>query len=226
MFVCGVILNIVFIVNFHKQVKGKDKEFERWRKQKWFASNCFLVLAGATSLTMYRLIYCRLFRLQVMNVKVNRPWPTLVRPILIFTWIKFVVFNVPLIIVDLVGTAPLAWGNQVYMTMVESCVLSFISLALMIWETLKRNELIQREGKQLNMDKMELLGDDDDDGSMAKLTGGFGSVVPGPERLGKGGRKGATPVSIWDALDKPGPATPRTLKLRVEQFQNVLNRIK
>ena len=42
-FCCGVILNLVFIVHFHKQVKGTDKEFERWRKRKWCASNCCLL---------------------------------------------------------------------------------------------------------------------------------------------------------------------------------------
>ena len=154
--ISGMILNVVFIVNFHKQVKGKDKEFERWRKQKWLASNFFLIIAGCFSLTLYRLIYCRLFRLQATSVKLSRPQPFL-RPILIFTWIKFLVFNIPLIIVDLIGTGPLAWGNQCYMTMVESCVLSFCSLVLMLWETVKREELIVRESYRLNLDKMELL---------------------------------------------------------------------
>jgi len=97
------------------------------------------------------------------------------RPILIFTWIKFLVFNVPLIIVDLIGTGPLAWGNQCYMTMVESCVLSFCSLILMLWETVKRNDLIQRESYRLKLDKMELLDHPDLDGSAAKA-GGYGAL--------------------------------------------------
>lgn len=72
-FVAGVIVNIVFIVNFHKQVKGTDRQFERWRKQKWIASNFYLVVSALLSVTMYRLIYCRLFRLDIMTVKLNRP---------------------------------------------------------------------------------------------------------------------------------------------------------
>ena len=174
-FCCGVILNLVFIVHFHKQVKGTDKEFERWRKRKWCASNCCLFMAGGCSLTLYRLIYCRIFRLQSMSVRLSRPQPFL-RPILMFTWIKFLIFNIPLIIVDLVGTAPLAWGNQCYMTMVESCVLSFCSLILMLWETVKRKELIRREGKQLTLEKMELLDETDMDRSYTKTStfGGLG----------------------------------------------------
>lgn len=73
MFVSGIVLNMVFVVNFHKQVKGKDKEFDRWRKKKYFAANFFLALAGGISLTLYRLIFCRLFRLDMMDVKVSKP---------------------------------------------------------------------------------------------------------------------------------------------------------
>jgi uncharacterized membrane protein len=132
-FISGIILNLIFVVNFHKQVKGKDKEFDRWRKRKWCAANFFLVIAGSISLTLYRLIYCRLFRLDMMSVKVSKPQPFL-RPILIFSAIKLLVFNVPLVIVDIYGFSILAWGNQVYMTMCESLILSIISLILMIWE--------------------------------------------------------------------------------------------
>ena len=230
-FSCGVILNLVFIVHFHKQVKGTDKEFERWRKRKWCASNCCLFMAGGCSLTLYRLIYCRIFRLQAMSVKLSRPQPFL-RPILMFTWIKFLVFNIPLIIVDLVGTAPLAWGNQCYMTMVESCVLSFCSLILMLWETVKRKDLIRRESRQLTLEKMEVLDEADVDGSYTKTPtyGGLGQVRPGGggRTTGGGRTRGATPLrGPFDLVEqlggtKKGPASPRTLKLRVEQLQNVI----
>lgn len=74
------------------------------------AANFYLIISGAFSMTLYRLIFCRLFRLDVMSVRVNRPKQFL-RPIFIFTWVKFIVFNVPLIIVDFVGTSALDWGN-------------------------------------------------------------------------------------------------------------------
>ena len=51
-FMSGLALNFVFVVNFHKQVKGTDKEFERWRKQKSCASNALLALAALPSLTL------------------------------------------------------------------------------------------------------------------------------------------------------------------------------
>lgn len=165
-FISGLALNFVFVVNFHKQVKGTDKEFERWRKQKSCASNTLLALAALPSLTLYRLIYCQLFRLDMLSVKVSRPQPFL-RPILIFSWIKFAIFNVPLVIVDIYGIAVLEWGNQCFMTMVESCILSFCSLFLMIWETRNRTSLILKEDKSIgkhyekNMMELELLEDED-----------------------------------------------------------------
>lgn len=157
MFISGLILNFVFIVNFHKQVKGKDKEFDRWRKKKQFASNVYLILSGSVSLTIFRLIYCRLFRLEVMDVKVSRVQPFL-RPLMIFTWIKILVFNLPLIIVDIYGLSILSWGNQCYMTMVESLMLSIISVMLMFWEKKNILNLITREGQQINLDKLQPQG--------------------------------------------------------------------
>ena len=53
----------------------------------------------------------------------------------------------------------------------------------MLWETVKRNDLIQRESYRLNLDKMELLEHPDLDASAAK-GGGFGAlsqVIPGIE---------------------------------------------
>ena len=69
-------------------------------------------------------------------------------------------FNIPLIIVDFIGTANLPWGNQCHMTMVESMTLSFFSLLFMIWEGLKRDELLTREQIGLKMDKFEALEED------------------------------------------------------------------
>ena len=68
------------------------------------------MLAATCSLTLYRLIYCRVFRASFMNARMNKPWPFL-QHILMFTWIRFLVFNMPLIIVDLVGLSSLDWGN-------------------------------------------------------------------------------------------------------------------
>ena len=109
-FISGVILNLVFIVNFHKVVKNSDKEFERWRKDKKYSSNFILTIAGCLSITMYRLIYCRMFRLDMLSVKVSKPQPFL-KPIFMFTWIKMLIFNLPLIVVDLIGLSSLSWGN-------------------------------------------------------------------------------------------------------------------
>jgi hypothetical protein len=109
-FAAGMALNIVFVINFHKQVKNRDKDFKKWRKRKWFAANFFLTISGMISLTLYRLIFCRLFRLDMMDVKVSMPQRFL-RPIFIFTTIKVFVFNLPLMIIDIYGLSILSWGN-------------------------------------------------------------------------------------------------------------------
>jgi hypothetical protein len=155
-FSAGVVLNIVFFVNFQKQFKDKnvDKDFYRWRKRKWVASNFFIVLAALTSLTMYRLIYCRLFRLEMMSVRLSKP-RQFFRPILIFSSLKILLFNIPLFCVDIFGTTYLTWGHQVFMTMIEHMILSFFSLILLIWEWRISSSMFNKELDPLNMDKFE-----------------------------------------------------------------------
>jgi hypothetical protein len=141
----GLIINTIFVITFVKTTKGKDKEFERWTRKHKYGANLFLFVSVFCSMTLYRLIFCRVFRTQVTNAKMNKPWPFL-HHIFVFTNIKFLVFNLPLIIVDLVGLSYLDWGNQCFMTMLESMIISIISLALMVWEYKHRNVLIVREG--------------------------------------------------------------------------------
>jgi hypothetical protein len=152
----GVTLNILFVASFVRTLSGRDKEFERWKRHHRCSGALFLILAGTTSLTVYRLIFCRIFRLGMLTAKMNKPWP-FIQHILMFSWIRLLVFNLPLVIVDIVGLCALQWGNQCFMAMLESLILSLCSLGFLIWETRKRTELIVREGRPLNLDKMELL---------------------------------------------------------------------
>lgn len=68
-------------------------------------------------------------------------------------------------IVDILGIKDLAWGNQCFMTMIESMTLSIISLILLSWETYKRFDLIVRETGQMNLEKIGMLekGDFEDE---------------------------------------------------------------
>jgi hypothetical protein len=137
----------------------------------------------------------------------NKPWPFL-HHIFMFTWIRFAVFNVPLIIVDLVGLTYLDWGNQCFMTMLESMLISLLSLALMVWEYRHRDQLIVREGAQLNLDKMELLHAQDFSGN---LDGDFTGATPNMNRGAQMDK-----LNLDFDRDRNLPATPRTLANRVE----------
>lgn len=80
------------------------------------------------------------------------------------------VFNLPLVIVDIYGLSILSWGNQCFMTMCESLTLSLISLALMTLEWRERLNLISREGSAINLEKM----DQAKNGGANKYGGGTG----------------------------------------------------
>lgn len=155
-------------------MSNTDREFERWRRDKKYSSSFFLALAGFPCLTLYRLIYCRLFRIDMMSIKVTRPLPFL-KPLFMFTWIKFLVFNIPLIIVDIVGISNLEWGSQVYMTCMESMILSFFSFCLMVYEHREKEMLILREAKAINLDKMDRM--DEKNRKDSYVTASSGSPV-------------------------------------------------
>ena len=180
-----MIVNITFFGVYQKQIKGKDKLFERWRKQKWCIANFYLWIATFFSVNIYRLIFCQLFRLEIMSVKVSRPQPFL-RPLLIFGFIKFLVFNFPLLITNFLGISILEWGNQCYMTMLESTILSFLTLLLMIWEYFLKEYLIVRENIQLSMKNLEnidehvdLKNEDEDGGKFSSFGGRKKKINPG-----------------------------------------------
>lgn len=123
-----------------------------------------------SSLTIYRLSFSRLYSLEVFDIRLNRP-KVLLRTIIVFTWIKFFIFNIPLICVDIYGISALTWGNQCHMTMLESMTISFLSCFLMIWETLKRNSLIESDLDQ----KRKMI----DDETYTTEFKGLGKIIPG-----------------------------------------------
>ena len=131
-------------------------------------------------MTLYRLIFCQLFRVEFMNIKVSRPIQ-FVRPILIFTWIKVIVFNIPLIAVSFIGLNALTWGNQCYMTCIECLIISFSSILTMMWETYHRENIILNDENILDVDKILQLDETDAilQNNYHKI--GFKQVIPGKD---------------------------------------------
>ena len=80
---------------------------------------------------------------------------------MIFTWIKVIVFNIPLIAVSFIGLNALTWGNQCYMTCIECLIISFSSILAMIWETVKRENILLNEENILDTEKLVYLDETD-----------------------------------------------------------------
>ena len=80
---------------------------------------------------------------------------------MIFTWIKVIVFNIPLIAVSFIGLNALTWGNQCYMTCIECLIISFSSFLAMIWETVKRENILLNEENILDTEKLVYLDETD-----------------------------------------------------------------
>ena len=92
----AVFINIVFVIIFVILVQNKDKLFIKWREKRIIQTNFLLILSGTISITLFRLIYSKLFENEQFNPNVKNPVKFL-RPILVFTWIKFICFNMPFV---------------------------------------------------------------------------------------------------------------------------------
>ena len=98
------------------------------------------------SLTLFRLIYSKLFENEQFKPNVKNPVKFL-RPILVFTWIKFICFNMPFIYMMYIMFSQVSWGNVTYITCLEGFAINFFTLVFMIWETCNRNELLEKGNK-------------------------------------------------------------------------------
>mmetsp|Transcript_33625 Transcript_33625/g.51831 ORF Transcript_33625/g.51831 Transcript_33625/m.51831 type:complete len:463 (-) Transcript_33625:2447-3835(-) len=227
-FIAGVILNGLFVLIYNKQIKGADALFERWRSNHKCSSGFFMFIGASCCFTLYRLIFCRLFRLEMMTVEVNKPL-VLLNPVFILSLIRFVVFNIPLLIVDFMGTSHLDWGNQCYMTMVETMILSFLTLGLLIYEYLHKNELILREGFMPNLKEIDVVPG----ASLSHvhpMPGGEGDsahydgATPYYDRMGFYTAKAIVPGAEPGIRDFQLPS-PRTLKRRLEQLTSIVKTV-
>lgn len=125
-------------------------------------------------------------------------------------------------------------------------MLSFLTLALMVWETMHRVDLIKREGTHLNLDKVEMM-EEEAAGKGAFGGGGLGQIIPGglpgsagalekeKEQLSRAAislnkikfqLQNYVKMSELKDAETRQAATPRTLKKRVEQLQGVLKQVR
>ena len=89
------------------------------------------------------------------------------------------------------------------MTMVESCILSVLSLVLMIWETMRRTELIKREPIHLSLDKVELMEEEEVQKAANNTT--EDDIAFGKRSSGRPSKKGLSqivPTSASTLLEK------------------------
>ena len=85
---------------------------------------------------MTRFHFARLANLKYFQAKFSYP-SSLHKPLVWATVIQGVVCYVPIVAGDIVGMSTLRWGNQLYITMIETFVLSILMCILQIIELLR-----------------------------------------------------------------------------------------
>ena len=142
----AVFINIIFVLFFVFYVQNKDKLFIKWREKRKIQTNLLLILSGMISITLFRLIYSKLFENEQFKPNVKNPVKFL-RPILVFTWIKFICFNMPFVYMMYRIFSSVSWAHVAYTTSLEGFAINFFTFILMIWETIKRNDLLEKGSK-------------------------------------------------------------------------------
>ncbi len=127
-----VALNIAFIYWYKKRV-CKDRGFVAWREQHECASRWINVLSCVLSFQIRRLYYCRFASFNMFFAQFE-DFRALLVPLNYFT-LLLVIFCYFLIIgVDIVGLARLAWGTQLYITLIESLIITVLLVMLLAYE--------------------------------------------------------------------------------------------
>lgn len=104
------------------------------------------------------------------------------------------------------------------MTMTESLTLSLCTLALIAWEWSRKTSLILREGKQLNLDKMEFDNYSDYDGY-----GGFGAH---PNKMqGELKMRAQLLSGRLSERDRGRGPSPRSRQFRLKLFNKVMDHV-
>ncbi len=141
LFVCNIVFAILFCC-----ITKKDAASQNWREF-YKKTKCFIQFFGIVfSFKFKRLFYSRFFGLD--NFSAN--FSNLRRFLNFFAIIT--IFNIlfcllPIIIVDIYGLITLSWGTQLYITLIETLVLSLIMFFFSLLELCCSRRLLKDYNK-------------------------------------------------------------------------------
>lgn len=125
-------LNVAFIV-FHRRRICRDAGFARWAVQHPCVNTWIDIVSPCLSFQLRRLYYCRLAGLDVFFAQFE-DFQALLLPLNYFTLMTIVFSYFMVLVVDIVSLARLSWGTQLYISLIESLIMTSLLILLLAYE--------------------------------------------------------------------------------------------
>ena len=133
--------NIAYHCFYRKRILTKDMAFKDWREQYSCSAKTTSFVAALVSFKTIRFLYSRFGgydRFQAGFSSFDMFW----RPLMFFSVFNAFLTLAPIIFIDIVGLTTLPWPTQIYVTLIETLVLSILIIILEIIEMIKVKKLV------------------------------------------------------------------------------------
>lgn len=125
---------VVFAVFWKRDILEKDYKLKQYQvmQDNVVSSRVRTILAWIFSWKFHKLLYSRFFGIKTNSFKFSNP--TAVKTLMWRVQIANIVIWALLILLNVIGLIMTKWGTQLYIMMIENCILAFIFIALGIYE--------------------------------------------------------------------------------------------
>jgi len=156
-----VTVNVSFVLYFHLRIGKHDSDYQQYVQLYPKTSKVILVLSGALSSKLMRLHYSYLFGMD--NFKTTFQNHLMFQKALIAFTSAQMASNVLFIVYDLSGfLVAFTWGTELYIVMLETCIISGCLIVLEIVEFFKLNQYLTAGSyTQVNSDSVMNVSDMD-----------------------------------------------------------------
>lgn len=130
--VLAVLTNVLFLL-WHRKKIAVDSGFASWASSHVCTNKWIETLSGTVSLQTSRLYYSRFIGFSAFFVPFS-DFMTLLHPLSGFSFAYVALVYFPIVVLDVVALTRLHWGTQLYVTLIESLILSVLLMLLLCYE--------------------------------------------------------------------------------------------
>ncbi len=128
----SVLINLAFLVYYFKRI-SIDSGFVTWAEAHRCVRNWIVSLSSTFSMQTSRLYYSRLLGFSLFFVQFG-DFMNILIPLNVFSLLQLLFVQFPILVLDIIALNKISWGSQLYITLIESLVLSALLIILLCYE--------------------------------------------------------------------------------------------